>query len=191
MAQRRGGFFRRIAGALGGFVEGITERITGREHEPRRGEPGQLPADQAPPSRPDEYEQYERPAPEPAPFFPFEPILPPSMFEPVPTTDEGYISEGDEREELLGNTAQDFMDSYGEDYDGDIEVSFDADFDGVYDGIGERSPSVIFSGQEARDFLSNPSYAAVLDVYSTGSGFTASQWLGGMGSVSNFRITPL
>ncbi len=40
----------------------------------------------------------------------------------------------------------------------------------------------------ARDFIDHPSFAAIFDEYSTGSGFSTEQWISGMNNIRNLRI---
>lgn len=42
---------------------------------------------------------------------------------------------------------------------------------------------------KALDFINHPSYAAIFDKYTTGSGFSTEQWTAGMKEPHNFRIT--
>lgn len=52
----------------------------------------------------------------------------------------------------------------------------------------ESEHSLLGLNKTALAFIDHPSFAAIFDRYSTGSGFSTEQWVGGMSNVRNVRI---
>lgn len=53
----------------------------------------------------------------------------------------------------------------------------------------ESEHSQLGLSKATRDFLEQPSFAAILDQYASGGGFDSAQWENGMSNVRNIRIT--
>jgi hypothetical protein len=52
----------------------------------------------------------------------------------------------------------------------------------------ESEHSMLGLNRSALDFLNHPSFTAIFDKYSTGSGFSTEQWIAGMDNIRNIQI---
>lgn len=151
----RGGFFRRI---VGGIRDALTNIVGGGRHEaaPTPSEPIEVPPVAGPQDLPESPGQAEEP------FFPdvFGIYEPPSS---DITSDEGYpIGSSEDAQDELDVYTADLADQYDE--TGSITVVIEMEFENP----SPPPPTIIrtvyatFSGEEARQYIDNPSYAAAI-----------------------------
>lgn len=158
------------------------------------------------------------PAREPEPIIPI-PTIPspsdifPDIFggyegkgKPEIASDEGYpIGDSGEARDYLSAAVDDFLDGgYIDDMD-ELDVSIIAEFDNPSPGAGGTVTRTIyahFSGEEARNFLENPSYGAAISYWvnnpnpvastynaTLAASLSAGDWLSRMQSVSDIQLS--